>query len=84
MDLLARTPQQIGAVIRRCRRQAALTQTQLAAKMGTRQATVSKLEAGKPGTQLRVIMDALAALDLELAIRPRTKAGAARRIEDLF
>jgi HTH-type transcriptional regulator/antitoxin HipB len=51
--------------------------------MSARQATVSKLEAGEAGTQLRILMAALAALDLELVIRPRTKANT-DSIEDLF
>lgn len=51
--------------------------------MHARQATVSKLEAGAPATQLRVLVDALAALDLELVVRPRTKSSAAD-IEDMF
>jgi HTH-type transcriptional regulator/antitoxin HipB len=51
--------------------------------MSARQATVSKLEAGEPATQLRTLMDALAALDLELVVQPRTK-DAASRIEELF
>ena len=51
--------------------------------MNARQATVSKLESGEPATQLRVLMDAVAALDLELVIRPRTKV-TAQEIEDLF
>ena len=48
-----------------------------------RQATVSKLEAGEPATQLRILMDALMALDLELVIRPRTSASITL-IEELF
>lgn len=51
--------------------------------MHARQATVSKLEAGEPATQLRMLMDAIAALDLELVLRPRTKVSA-KAIEDLF
>jgi HTH-type transcriptional regulator/antitoxin HipB len=62
--------------VRRYRRQKALTQSKLAELMHARQATVSKLESGQPATQLRVLIDALAALDLELVIRPRTKASA--------
>lgn len=72
MHILVRTPQQAGAAIRRIRRRRSLTQVELGAKMRVRQATVSKLEAGEPATQLRVLMDALLALDLELVIRPRT------------
>lgn len=51
--------------------------------MGARQATVSKLESGEPATQLKILMDALAALDLELVIRPRSKAEP-KNIEDIF
>lgn len=83
MDTIARTPKQIGAVLRRHRRQSKLTQAELGARMSVRQATVSKLEAGEPATQLRTLMDALAALGLELVIRPRNKT-ASPDIEELF
>ena len=52
MEQIARTPQQIGAAVRRVRRQQNLTQEKLGAKVTRRQATVSKLEAGEPRTQL--------------------------------
>jgi HTH-type transcriptional regulator / antitoxin HipB len=83
MDTIARTPKQLGAGIRRYRRQKSLTQGSLGELMHARQATVSKLESGEPATQLRILMDAVAALDLELVIRPRTK-GTTQEIEDLF
>jgi HTH-type transcriptional regulator/antitoxin HipB len=51
--------------------------------MNVRQATVSKLEQGEPATQLRILMDALAALGLELVIRPRTTSSV-KELEDLF
>jgi hypothetical protein len=65
------------------RRQEKLTQGKLGARMSARKATVSKLEAGEPATQLRTLMDALAAPDLELVVQPRNK-DAASRIEELF
>ena len=83
MEQIARTPGQIGAIVRRHRRRHGLTQGQLGEKIGLRQATVSKLEAGAPATQLRTVLDALMALDLEIVIRPRTKESA-NEIEDLF
>jgi HTH-type transcriptional regulator/antitoxin HipB len=82
MDNMARTPKQIGAVIQRQRRQSKLTQSQLGAKIKLRQATVSKLEAGEP-TLLGTLLDILAALNLEMVIRPRTK-GSPQDIEDIF
>jgi HTH-type transcriptional regulator/antitoxin HipB len=83
MDLIARSTKQLGTVIRRYRRQKDLTQAALGKRMNSRQATVSKLEAGQPATQLQVLIDALGALDLELVVRPRTTV-TAKEIEDLF
>jgi HTH-type transcriptional regulator / antitoxin HipB len=81
--IIARTPKQLGAGIRRYRRQKGLTQGHLGDLMHARQATVSKLESGESATQLRILMDAVAALDLELVIRPRTKV-TTQEIEELF
>ena len=74
MEQLARTPKQIGDALRRRRRTLGLNQTDLGEKTGMRQATISVVEAGAPGTQLSTLCDILAALDLELVVRPRTKA----------
>ena len=82
MDHTARTEKQLGAVLRRERTAAGLTQAELAALTGLRQATVSKLEDGAPATQLRTLVQALAALDLELVVRPRQKGG--EDIEAIF
>ena len=82
MEPIARTPKQIGAEIRRYRRRKKLSQTELAAKTKLRQATISALERGQTGTQLRTLIDILAALELELVIRPRSSAS--EKIEDLF
>ncbi|MPZ46294.1 MAG: helix-turn-helix domain-containing protein [Betaproteobacteria bacterium] len=83
MDQIARTPQQLGAVIRRKRKQLSLSQDELGTRIHLRQATISKLEAGEPATRLQTLIDALAALDLEIVIRPRTR-GSTAQIEDLF
>ncbi len=83
MDIIARTPKQVGAAVRRTRRTRKITQHELGQKMHARQATVSKLEAGEPATQLRTFMDALTALELELVIRPRTTVST-EEIEGLF
>jgi HTH-type transcriptional regulator/antitoxin HipB len=83
VDTIARTAKQLGAAIRRFRRQKGFTQRGLGDLMHARQATVSKIESGEAGTQLGVLVDALAALDLELVIRTRSKASA-DPIEDLF
>ena len=72
-EIMARTPVQIGAALRRLRRLRGRTQRDAAGRAGLRQATVSATEAGRPGTHLATLCDLLAALDLELVVRPRTK-----------
>jgi HTH-type transcriptional regulator/antitoxin HipB len=83
MNTIARNAKQFGASIRRARRQQGLTQRALSDLMNVRQATVSKLEAGEPGTQIGIFIDALAALGLELVVRPRSKTST-EDIADLF
>jgi HTH-type transcriptional regulator/antitoxin HipB len=83
MSQIARTTAQIGAIVRRERRKRGLTQTQLGSRIGLRQATISKLEKGEPATQLRTLLDALTALDLQLVIADRGRSPAAD-IEAVF
>ena len=83
MDQIARTPVQLGAVLRRSRRAAKLSQQMLGEKAGLWQETISKIEAGQKATKIATIFDLLAALDLEMLIQPRTK-GSAADIEDAF
>ncbi|WP_441278195.1 helix-turn-helix domain-containing protein [Tardiphaga sp. 172_B4_N1_3] len=83
MDQIARNEKQLGAILRRARKQAYLTQTELGQKLHLRQGTVSRLEAGEPAVQLNTLMAALAALNLELVVRSRTTTEAAD-IESIF
>lgn len=83
MNQSARTVRQIGAIIRRARRNAGLTQAELGKRIGLRQATISKLEAGEPATQLSTLLDALTALGLEIIIDKRGKASR-QALEDMF
>jgi HTH-type transcriptional regulator/antitoxin HipB len=82
-EQIARNEKQLGAILRRARGQAGLTQGELGERIHLRQATVSRLEAGEPAMRLRTLMAVLSALDLELVVRPRTKADPAE-IETLF
>lgn len=81
MDPIARTAKQIGAAIRRRRRALGLRQDDVGDRTNLRQATISALENGEPGTRLRTLTDVMAALDLELIIRERSRAA---DIEDAF
>lgn len=81
MEQITRTAKQIGAAVRRRRRALGLRQGDLGDKTNLRQATISALENGEPGTRLRTLIDVMAALDLELVIRDRSRAA---DIEDVF
>ncbi|MGX7877384.1 helix-turn-helix domain-containing protein [Mesorhizobium sp. ORM6] len=82
-EQIARNEKQLGAILRRARRQAGLTQGAIGDRIHLRQGTISRLEAGEPAVQLKTLMAALSALDLELVVRARGK-GSAADIEDLF
>ena len=82
MSQIARTPKQIGAALRRRRRQLRLSQAALGSRTNLRQATISALENGEPGTELRTLVDVIAALGLELVVQERSKATSS--IADLF
>ena len=83
MSQSARTAKQIGAIIRRVRRNAGLTQTDLGNRIGLRQATISRFEKGEDETRLSTLLDALSALGLEIIIDKRGKAST-RNLEDMF
>jgi HTH-type transcriptional regulator/antitoxin HipB len=83
MAQTTRTHGQLGAYLRRTRKVRGLTQVQLGEQIRKRQATISNLESPEGGATLETLFAVLAALDLELVVRPRTKSGA-RAIEDAF
>ena len=83
MDQITRTSAQLGAALRRRRKQAGLSQEVLAEKVKLRQATISRLESGDAGTKLGTLLDVLAALDLEIVVRPRSK-GRPDDMQDIF
>ena len=82
MEQIARTSRQIGAAVRRRRRILSLRQRDVGSRANLRQATVSALENGEAGTQLRTLINVMAALGLEMVIRERSKASV--EIEDLY
>jgi HTH-type transcriptional regulator/antitoxin HipB len=80
MGIVARNAGQLGAAVRRYRKSQHLTQSALAERMRTRQATVSTLEKG--AAAIGTFIDALAALNLEMVIRERSKASLRDFLED--
>ncbi len=73
-ELVTRSEKQLGAALRRVRKQRGFTQAGLGEKIHMRQATISKLESGSSASRLHTLMASLAALDLELVVRPRSRS----------
>jgi HTH-type transcriptional regulator/antitoxin HipB len=70
-DYSIKTPQQLGAVLEGYRRDRRLTQTAVGAKVGLAQSVVSLLEKSPQRAGMARVFKLLAALDLELVVRPR-------------
>lgn len=83
MNSLARTPKQIGSLIRRARKLHGLSQKELGSKAGLGQDTISLIETGNRATKVENLLSILAVLDLEFQIAPRTK-GTGWDIENTF
>jgi HTH-type transcriptional regulator / antitoxin HipB len=79
----ARTPSQIGNLIRRARKRRGLSQTKLGEQTGLRQETISLIETGNPAVRLETLLAVLSTLELEFRIVPRSK-GADLTIESIF
>ena len=71
MDYLIKTPTQLGAVLKGYRRDQKITQADLGARVGLPQNAVSEIEASPDRTSLARVFKLLAALDLDLVVRPR-------------
>ncbi|MDD7911650.1 MULTISPECIES: helix-turn-helix domain-containing protein [Pseudovibrio] len=83
MNAPARTPEQLGTVIRNARKAQNLSQNALAQRVGVRQGTISQIETGHAALRLETLLSVLAALNLELQVATRSK-GSMDAIEDLF
>ena len=83
MNFLSRSPRDIGHALREARRDRGWSQKELAERCGLWQETISKIERGAGGTKLDSLFDLLAALDLELTVRDRSK-GSQAALEDIF
>ena len=84
MSELARSPAQIGNVIRRARKQRRSSQRELGERAGLRQETISLIENAQTDVGIRTLLSVLAALDLELQIAPRSKDDWSKAMESHF
>jgi HTH-type transcriptional regulator/antitoxin HipB len=81
LELVVRTPDQLGHALARYRKFRKITQREAGQKSGLRQATISKLEAGSG--RIDTLTGVLGALGLELVVRER-RTGTEVDLEDLF
>ena len=75
MGKIIRNNKDLGEAIRRARKNMDLRQVDVAQKASVRQALVSDLENGATTAKLDTVIRVLAALDMDLSIVPRWKAG---------
>ena len=83
MKLTALNAKQLGHAIRRARRAKGMTQKDINSRTNLRIATISSLENGDAGTQLRTIFRVLEALELEIDLLPRQNPTSVK-LEDLL
>ncbi|MCH2069560.1 MAG: helix-turn-helix domain-containing protein [Shimia sp.] len=83
MKNFVRIPRDLGHAIRQARLEKNLTQADLDTRSGVWQEMISKVEAGRGGTKLDTILALLAALELELLVRTRSK-GSTSDIDSIF
>lgn len=69
-----RTPEVLGSLIRHARTRAGMTQEDLAKRTGLSRHLVRSLEAGRETRAIQALFDTLAALGLEIVVRPRGSA----------
>lgn len=67
------SPETLGKVLRRYRKDLGLTQIEAGNKYNLPQKTISNIEAGLSGVQLGSVFRYMAALNLEMHLEPRNK-----------
>lgn len=70
-DLILQLPSQLGPHLRALRRARQMTQSDLATRLGVTQARIAAIEANPAAVSCGQLMAILAALGVEIALRPR-------------
>lgn len=83
MDYIARTPEQLGQLLRSFRVEQKLSQQAAGSKVGLKQSTISVVESDAARTSVETLYKLLSALQLELVLRERNGATmpASKRLE---
>jgi HTH-type transcriptional regulator / antitoxin HipB len=72
MEYIARTPEQLGQVLKSCRQLRGLTQSAVGSKVGTKQSTISEIETHSASASVDTLYKILSALGLALVLRDQT------------
>jgi len=75
----AKTPVDVGSLVRARRKQLGMDQSQLAEKIGVSRQWIIEIEKGKPGAELGLVLRALQALGLRVDVAAPGEAGPARQ-----
>ena len=67
------SPTSLGMILRSARKQKSLSQTEAGKSVGIDQPTMSKIERGESHARVDTLFRLLAALDMEMIVRPREK-----------
>jgi HTH-type transcriptional regulator/antitoxin HipB len=70
-EMIARSPSALGRALRAARQAQGMTQSELAERSRTNRFSIAQLETGETTKAMEKLFDALAALELELVVRPR-------------
>ncbi len=69
MEYVALTPQQLGQVLKNCRKKRQLTQGAVGSKVGVRQSQISVIEAQGAKATVETLYKVISALGLKLVLR---------------
>jgi HTH-type transcriptional regulator/antitoxin HipB len=74
MNIVTRTPQQLGQSLKARRAKLKLSQTEVGAKVGMKQNTVSVLEISTSSSSVESLFKVISALGLELVLQEKAKS----------
>jgi HTH-type transcriptional regulator/antitoxin HipB len=75
MDYVARTPQQLGAVLKAARKRQGLSQAKIGVKAGFAQSKISLVENRTASTGIDILYKTISALGLEIVLRDKSAIG---------
>jgi transcriptional regulator with XRE-family HTH domain len=83
MHKIARSPHDLGHILKQHRLAKQLSQSDVAEQMNATQISVSRIESGNVGQKMAQIFKIMALLDLEIEIKSRQKTSS-RDVADIF